>query len=273
MLKLTFFDKLKILFELVLSSPFFIFLFIFSLLALCILLDLKDKNKKKMKISIVGIYIIVLLAMIIKYHTEVFSVIDYFVNNIFILFYFPNLAIYVAMMIFTNIFMFKSLSFDKKEPIRVINLSFYTIIMYLSLLIVYTISHENLDVYSQESLYTNANVLALVELSNILFFIWIVIMIIDKLEYLLENKGVIKPKRNRDRIITKVVKEEVIKEVPVEKEVIRTVEVPVEREVVKTIEVPVEKVIYKDKQDEIFTKDDYVIMSKILKRIQEDYSK
>ncbi len=89
MLKLTFFDKLKILFELVLSSPFFIFLFIFSLLALCILLDLKDKNKKKMKISIVGIYIIVLLAMIIKYHTEVFSVIDYFVNNIFILFYFP----------------------------------------------------------------------------------------------------------------------------------------------------------------------------------------
>ena len=58
MLKLGLFDKIKILFDLMIGSPLFIFLFIFSILTLCILLDLKDKQKDITKLSLAGLYLI-----------------------------------------------------------------------------------------------------------------------------------------------------------------------------------------------------------------------
>ena len=258
MLKLTLFDKFKILFELMLASPFFIFLFIFTLLALCVLLDLKDTDKKKARLSILGIYLLVFIVLIIKYHSSLLSVLDYFVNNVFIIFYFPNLAIYTFMILIINVIMIKSLFLKKNEPIRVINLTLYSVIMYLMLLIIYTVSKENINVYDQASLYTNGNILALVELSNIIFVVWLIILLLDKILFLLENKGVLRTRRT----ITKVVEKEVVKEVqvpvyeqievPVEKEVIKKVpvevikevQVPVEKEVIK--EVPVEKEVIKE---------------------------
>ncbi len=324
MLKLTLFDKLKIMFDLMLDSPLFIFLFIFSILSLCILLDLKEKNKNVTKLSIAGVYLVLILTLVIKYHTSVFNTLDYFINNLFIVFYFPNLAIYVVMIIISNILMFKNLFLDKKEPIRVISLCAYVLIMYMMMLIIHTVGIEHINVYDELSVYSNTNVLSLIELSNIVFVIWIIALLIDKILYMLENKEVIVTNRSKKRIVTRVVEKPVIQkipvQIPVEKEVIKEVPVPIEKEVIKEVikevrvevpvekeiikevkvevpvekevikevpvptgkeiikevkvEVPVEKIIYKEKEEkDMFTKEEYIIMSEILKRIQKDMNK
>ena len=65
MLQLTLLEKLKILFDLVLASPFFIFLLIFTILVFVILLDSKNYKKKQMKRYIAGIYALVFIGVVI----------------------------------------------------------------------------------------------------------------------------------------------------------------------------------------------------------------
>lgn len=255
MLKLTLLEKLKILFDLVLASPFFIFLLIFTILVFVILLDSKSYKKKQVQTYITGIYTLVFVAVIIKHHSSFLSVIDYLVNNVFVIFYFPNIAIYATMIIFINIIMLRSIFSKKDKVIRTLNMASYSIVMYLMLLIIYTISTENIDVYSELNMYSNQTLLVLIEISNIIFVIWMVLLLINKLLDFLETKGI----RTKSRIPNIYPNKEII---TVEKEIIK--------EVIK--EVPVEKIIYKEKKEELFTKEEYLMMINILKN-KEDYKK
>lgn len=255
MLKLTLLEKLKILFDLVLASPFFIFLLIFTILVFIILLDSKNYKRKQVQTYIMGIYILVFVAVIIKHHSSFLSVIDYLVNNVFVIFYFPNIAIYATMIIFINIIMLRSIFSKKDKVIRTLNMASYSVIMYLMLLIIYTISTENIDVYSELNMYSNQTLLVLIEISNIIFVIWMVLLLINKLLDFLETKGI----RTKSRIPNIYPNKEII---TVEKEIIK--------EVIK--EVPVEKIIYKEKKEDLFTKEEYLMMIDILKN-KEDYKK
>lgn len=271
MLQLTLFEKLKVLFDLILGSPFFIFLFIFTILVFIILLDSKNYKRKKIKRYIFGIYLLVFVAIIIKYHSSFLSIMDYLVNNVFVIFYFPNIAVYALMIVMINVIMLNSLFSNKDKILRTINIASYSLIMYLMLLIIHTITTEKLDVYNQMSLYSNENALVLIELSNVIFIIWMVLVLINKCLDILEKKGI----RTKSRIISTTIDDN-IKIEYVEKEVVKEVikEIPVEKEIIKEIikEVPVERIIYKDKPDEMYTKeeytfsrDEYLMLLRILK--------
>ena len=245
MLQLTLIEKLQILFDLILTSSFFIFLLIFTILVFIILLDSRNHKRKKITRYIRGIYALVFVSVIIKFHSSFLSIIDYLINNIFVIFYFPNIAIYAAMIIIINIIMLRSLFSNKNNSLRLLNIASYSIIMYLMLLVIYTITTQDLNVYDPISLYTNKNVLVLIEISNILFVIWMILLLINKILDFSETKG-IKTKSNFIK-----------KEEP-------TIEIKyIEKEIVK--EVPIEKIIYKEKQKDMFTKEEYLTMLKILK--------
>lgn len=245
MLQLTLLEKLQILFDLILTSSFFIFLLIFTILVFIILFDSRNYKRKTITRYIIGIYTLLFISVIIKYHSSFLSIIDYLINNIFVIFYFPNIAIYASMIIIINIIMLRSLFSNKNNALRLLNIASYSIIMYLMLLIIHTITTQNLNVYDQISLYSNQNVLVLIELSNILFIIWMILLLVNKLLDFLETKGI----KTKSHFIKK---EEPIVEVKY-----------IEKEIVK--EVPVERIIYKEKQEDIFTKEEYLTMLKILK--------
>ena len=252
MLQLTLLDKLKVLFDLVVGSPFFIFLFIFTILIFIILLDSKNYKRKKIKRYIFGIYLLVFIAVVIKHYSSFLSILDYLVNNLFVIFYFPNIAVYALMIIIINIVMLKSLFSNKDKLLRLINIASYSMIMYLMLLVIYTVTTENLDVYDQIALYSNQNALVLIELSNIIFVIWMILVILNNFLDFLERKGFKTKSRifnqtNEDGVRIEYIEKEIIKEIPVEKEVIK--------EVIK--EVPVERIIYRDKPEEMYTKEEY----------------
>ena len=146
--------------------------------------------------------------MIITYHAPLNNLFDYMMNNLFIVIYFPNLAIYLAAIIITNIILWISLfNYKTSENIKRLNIVIYLIMNYLLVLIFNVINKNKLDIFSQESIYKNRNATALIELSSIIFVLWIIFLIIYKI-ILIYLKKDYKPK------IKKVLVKKEIKKLP-----------------------------------------------------------
>lgn len=179
MMRMSFIDKLKILLDIIKSSKLHILISIILLLLYMILITINKKNSKK-KIF-VGIYIILIGAIIFINRANLVNMFDYMMNNFFIIFYFPNLAIYLAAIIISNIIMLTSL-LSKKMPhfIKNINITLYSIMTYLLVLVLNIIKENKLDVFTKMSVYGNRNAQAIIELSSIVFIIWIAFLIIYK---------------------------------------------------------------------------------------------
>ena len=104
------------------------------------------------------------------------------INNLFIVIYFPSLAVYFAAIIATSIILWVSLfSYKTSNLIKRLNLVIYLIINYLFALLLYVINNNKLDVFNTESIYTNKQATALIELTSIIFVVWILFLIVYKL--------------------------------------------------------------------------------------------
>ena len=124
--------------------------------------------------------------------------------------------------------------------------------MYIFSLLVHIINKEELNVFKQESIYSNQNAHALIELTSIIFITWIMFIIIYKI-YKKDNKGQMK----------KVI---VTKEIPVEKviEKIVYVEKPNTNKKVEVLK-PYETNKNFNKNTDDFTLQEYKTMLQILK--------
>lgn len=182
MAKMSFIDKIGILFEMIASSKMYIIIFLVLLLIGYILTSRNRKKDKILKRICLIIYIIVFGIIIYTYRNNLGNMFDYMMNNFFIAVYFPNLAIYLAAIITTNIIMWISV-FNNKIPrfIRNINVTIYCSMTYLMILTLNIIKVNNLDVFTQSSVYGNKNAQALIELSSTIFVVWIAFLILYKL--------------------------------------------------------------------------------------------
>ena len=162
MKELSIFEKLKVLVDVSSSSGLCIAsLFIIIFLAV-VMLTTNKKNKKSTKIFFGIVYLALLVVMLIQYWESLSSMFDYMMNNFFIsisiwlqnyglfviVVYFPNLAIYLAAIIATNIILWKTI-FSKKQDkvLKIINVSVYSLIHYLLVLILNVVSSNKLNVF------------------------------------------------------------------------------------------------------------------------------
>lgn len=182
MTKMSFTDKLGVLLNVINSSKEYILIFFVLLFIGYVILSTNNKKSKKMKNVFLMIYLFIIGSIIYMYHTNLSNMFDYMMNNLFIVIYFPNLAVYLAAIITTNIIMWISI-FSNKTPnfIKNINVALYSMITYLLILILNVIKENKLDVFTQSSVYGNATAQALIELSSILFIIWIAFLTIYKI--------------------------------------------------------------------------------------------
>lgn len=241
MIQFSFLEKMKTLFDVVKSSPFFIFLIVFFILLSIVLFDTINYEKRKIKKVYVFIYLAIFLAIIIKYNTSLFQLIDYLINNIFIILYYPNLAAYILMIIFANVLVLRAV-FNRQIPKlqKTINIIFYCIKMFLMFPILDNITRNEIDVYSQLSIYSNNELTMLVEISSAVFFIWVLLLFIIWMINKIAN-NLTSPKKEI----------KVVKEIP--------------------------KNINNTKEDahltlsnDIFTTEDYVLMLNLIKLSKED---
>ena len=217
MSKLSLLDKLKIFFE-VSKSTSWIFVVILILLVVgYVFLKNNKKNENLSKIVYRVFALLVLSLMIITYHAPLNNLFDYMMNNLFVVIYFPNLAVYLAAIIATNIILWISLfNYKTAENVKRLNIIIYLIQNYLLILIFNVINQNKLDIFSQESIYKNTNATALIELSSIIFILWIIFLISYKIILIYLRKDY-KPK------VKKVLVRKEIKKLP---ENFKNIEVP-----------------------------------------------
>lgn len=171
----TFFDTLLNIFEGSPSSILFIILGIIFTLAMII--NIKKNKKIGKTLYIIG-WIFIISFIVIRYNSYLSKIFDNLINQIFMQIFFPNLATYVILIIITNIIFLISINRKNiKNLTKVINSIFFIVIMIMMVYTLEQIISNNINIYSTEEVYTNQNVLVLIESTTILFTIWTVILI------------------------------------------------------------------------------------------------
>ena len=169
------FDKLEIIFNMIISSNLLIILIFLMIAALLLKLANKINNKK---LGII-LYVIQLsgLVYMVYTNTEYLSNLgSNIIDGIFMNFYFPSIYIYLVVFTFTLIiFMITLLNRYLSSTYKIItNIYFYTF-NFLFILFVYVISSNDIDVFNKLSLFTCNDALIILELSISLFFIYLII--------------------------------------------------------------------------------------------------
>lgn len=195
MSKLSLLDKLKVLSDVTSSSGLFIVAIVILIALAALLITTNTKTKKISRFVYIAIYGAIIIVSILFYREELFELFDYMMNNFFIAIYFPNLAIYFAAIVTTNIILWVSI-FNRKitKWIRTINTIIFCFIHYLLILIINIITTNKLDIFDQTSIYENQEALALIELSSTIFVVWILFLIIYKIIRIYQDNQEINPK-------------------------------------------------------------------------------
>ena len=182
MSKLSLLDKLSLFIDVAKDSLWSILILLILIVLVYLFSKTDKKTMKRNKIIYIGFSLLVLIILLIIYLPSIGKVFDNMMNNLFIVIYFPSLAVYFAAIIVTSIILWVSLfSYKTSEIIKRLNLVIYLIINYLFALLLYVINNNKLDIFSTESIYTNKQATALIELTSIIFVVWIVFLMVYKL--------------------------------------------------------------------------------------------
>ena len=263
--KLSFFDKLKVLLDVSLSSKLFLLVIAFIIVIGVVFYTTNKKNYKTTRTIYLVCMLFIVVFLIMSYYSSIGNLIDNLMNNIFILIYFPNLAVYVAALIISNVILLVSIfNYKVSKLIKNINITVYCILSYILALILSLISKYNLDVFSNESVYQNKSAQALIELSSVIFIVWILFLIVYKLIMIYLKKDFKTP-------VEKVVVKKRVKVLP---DYINEVTIPnIVRDRTKKEEKPVIVPLTKEEKilkqlDNSLTIEDYKILLKVLKEKQ-----
>lgn len=223
------FEKIGIIFDMIISSNLLIIL-VFLMIG-AILLKLTNKiNNKKFGIILYLIQLSGLVYMILT-NTEYLSKLgNDIIDGIFMNFYFPSIYIYLVVFTFTFvIFMITLLNRYLANTYRVItNVYFYTF-NFLFILFIYIICSNDINVFDKISLFTCNSALILLELSISLFFIYLVVTaLIYITNYLIVKVSVnkvVKVNEEKEVVLPNTLLEVTVPEVNVNNEVNDKVEV------------------------------------------------
>ena len=179
MSKLSFIDKLSLFFDVAKDSIWTVLILLILLALVYVFSKTTKKTIKRNKIIYIVFSLLILISLFICYLPSINKIFDNMINNLFIVIYFPNLAVYFAAIIATSIILWVSLfSHKTSQLIKKLNLIIYLIINYLFALLLYVINNKKLDIFDMESIYKNKQATALIELTSIIFVVWIIFLII-----------------------------------------------------------------------------------------------
>ncbi len=194
----TILEKLKIIYEVSASSKIFIAVIAFIGILAIIALTTNKRNIKRIKNLYATLYLGIAALIIILFHDSLGKMFDYMMNNFFIAVYFPNVAIYLAAIIITNIILCCTIfNLKTSKLIKTINITAYSIIHYLLALVLSIIKNNELDVFEQTSIYGNKSAQALIELSSAIFMVWLVFLTFYKIIRHYQLKGEKEPLKSK----------------------------------------------------------------------------
>lgn len=279
MANMSFIDKLNVLFNITKSSMTYLIVIIMLVILASILMTLNKKNSKKARNFFIMIYVMIAVFLLVTYRSNLTNMFDYMMNNFFIAIYFPNLAVYLAAIIATNIILWTSISNPRTSKIvKKINILVFTVITYILVLILNTIKTNNLDVFTQTSVYGDKTAQALIELSSVIFIAWIIFLVL----YSIIRKYIIRKRMPRRAVSRQPIKieEPIIKDdlVPAEVAPVKEVKEKPYREIeppyyvmASDNQIKVQKIKRETAEYEnLLTIDDYKLLLDVLKKAKQE---
>lgn len=171
-------EKFKILFDMVLDFKFiFIFLGILVIATFLYLIK-KIDNRKYIMIITLSLLLILGIDIVINYK-ELAEVFDNFMTIFFSNIYFPSVYVYVGTLLIVAIAFITSM-FNKmlNKIYKIINGITFVMNNILLVIILNIIAKNKIDVFTPNELYTNINLVAVLEISIGLFIVWVLSLIV-----------------------------------------------------------------------------------------------
>lgn len=196
MVKYSIIEKFNVLLTIIKSSPFFLTCFIVGTFLLSfVILDFKTTKKVRNKFILLSL-ILTIGFIIYKYYNYLITLSDNLVEEIFMAIYFPNLAVYTIVIVSTNICLFVSLLKKKlQNEYKVANIFSTILLDFLFILILETIIKNKIDVYETLTVYSNKELLILIELSTAIYTAWLLVIGFMKLVDKTVRKEVVEAKK------------------------------------------------------------------------------
>ncbi len=170
-------DKIKILFKTIISNPFFSLSALFGLiLAILMIIDI-IKQKKIRKRYYIAAWFFVFFFITTKYMKVIPKLFDNLINQIFMTLYFPSIGVYMFLLIAVNVGFIYCLIKNIHKSYKILSGIISIILDLLFVIIINIIVENNIDITSEITLYTNSNLLVLLEISTALFVSWILLII------------------------------------------------------------------------------------------------
>lgn len=171
-------EKFKILFDMILDFKFiFIFLGVLVIVTFLYLIK-KIDNRKYIMIITLSLLLILGIDIVINYK-ELAEVFDNFMTIFFSNIYFPSVYVYVDTLLIVAIAFITSM-FNKmlNKIYKIINGITFVMNNILLTIILNIIAKNKIDVFTPNELYTNINLVAVLEISIGLFVLWILSLIV-----------------------------------------------------------------------------------------------
>lgn len=171
-------EKFKILFDMILDVKFiFIFLGVLVIATFLYLIK-KIDNRKYIMIITLSLLLILGIDIVINYK-ELAEVFDNFMTIFFSNIYFPSVYVYVGTLLIVAIAFITSM-FNKmlNKIYKIINGITFVMNNILLVIILNIIAKNKIDVFTPNELYTNINLVAVLEISIGLFIVWVLSLIV-----------------------------------------------------------------------------------------------
>ena len=171
-------EKFKILFDMILDVKFiFIFLGVLVIATFLYLIK-KIDNRKYIMIITLSLLLILGIDIVINYK-ELAEVFDNFMTIFFSNIYFPSVYVYVGTLLIVAIAFITSMFSKMLNKIyKIINGVTFVMNNILLVIILNIIAKNKIDVFTPNELYTNINLVAVLEISIGLFVLWVLSLIV-----------------------------------------------------------------------------------------------
>ena len=173
--RVTFIESIIKILNLIASVPFFIEILLLSFILLIAMIFFYFRKSKKGKITSLIIYIVTLFLLPISHFSFFAETLDRIIENYMEILYFPSCYIYIALLIITDISVFrnvvKNVNDEERKWYKSFDLLYFFLFQFLFFVIVRTVIAEKIDIFERAQLYSNASLTSLLQISSYLFWI------------------------------------------------------------------------------------------------------
>ena len=247
-------EKIKIIWSVISSSPLYLIFFVAIALLVYLFSTTSSFNKKQSRKTYILVYSAFFIYLAIQYGGSLSTLIDYAVNQVFIGYYFPNIVIYILILLIATIITLVTI-FRKNTTriLKILNSVVYGFLVYFLILILSVVNNLKIDVFDLKQLYSSNKVRSLLEISMLLFVVWVLVLIVYHFicKYQEKKREASKEEFTNYNVIHNFEDNKVLSP--------RKSYTYFEEPVVKQPE------IVKEKKEEPFTLDEYKLMLKVLK--------